>query len=804
MGSRISGSNYSSVMPWQTNDFRELEGSINQLANIVDQINRRWAQKWFENFQFVLGNQDLRWSRQWDFAFDADTLGQQAGMSKRQQTNYSRVVLESLSGHIYNQLPELYFDQKYESSSRGARLAHLLEAMKNAYDERMCLHEAFDMASVTFVLYSKTYACITWDKNQGGMFKRTKQAPTKVPKMTTTQSIDPITGENMIVPMPMMAADGKPVMIDAWEDVIGEDGKPVQETFKFGDANVEMLTPFEVRMDPNAKTFSKAKWIQRIRVMDYDDFMSEYSIQEGVIKDKIDKVQGGTIYSPAQSLAIRHFIRTTFSAPPSLDYGGRSTTSPMSLLKNKVFVVEHYDRPTEGHYKNPTPWLKEGRRTVLANGYLVLVSTPQYRTNKQDGWHPFVEAKWMPIPPSVEASGPFSDVVAKNREVNLTDTLMTMATSRQSGSMMLINNASGLDRSKITGEPGEIHEVAGDPSRAASYVADKNPIPAHVTNYRQILTDDIWLISGAKDSLRGEAGANATSGYMLKLEEERERKRLTRAGNNFEKFISSTYEKLYACIQQNAIKFDESVVAMIKRSTDGAVTDSDVVAFLNGPIDFGVDIGVSAGSMRTKSKATEQANAMEVMALPAAQQKVAADPLLFDEFLDFMDVKILRDISSIHKDRSRKENTEFMEFAKIRNPQMMQQAIADMPVVIWDDDDMIHLREHKADFIKNFDAYKRNPTIMSIYHQHCALHEQNLKAKQQMQDPSVAQQAAGMEQRAEQTAMAKQQMNSQPMGLAQAVQTFRDQKAAEQVAAMQGQGQMATTELGKAPQEAPQ
>ncbi len=801
MASNAAGSNYSAVMPWQTNDYKELEGAINQLANISDQINRRWAQKWFENFQFVLGNQDLRWSRQWDFAFDSDTLGQQAGISRRQQTNYSRVVLESLSGHIYNQLPELYFEQKYESSSRGARLAHLMEALKNAYDVRMSMHESFDMASVTYVLYSKCYACISWDKNQGGMFKRAKQAPTKVPKMITTQSIDPNSGENITVPIPALGADGKPIMIDSWEDVIGDDGKPIQETFRFGDVNVEMLTPFEIRMDPNAKCFSKIKWIQRIRVMDYDEFRQEYGNQEGIIKERFDKVQGGTIYSPAQSLAIRHFLRTTFSAPPSLDYGGRSTTSPMALLKNKIFVVEHYDRPTEGHDKNPTPWLKEGRRTVLANGYIVLVSTPQYRTNKQDGWHPIVEAKWMPISPSIESSGPFSDIVAKNREVNLTDTLMTMATSRQSGSMMLINNASGLDRSKITGEPGEVHEVSGDPSRAASYVADKNPIPAHVTEYRQILKDDIYELSGAKESLRGDASQRATSGYMAKLEEERERKRLSRASNNFESFIVGVYEKQFACIQQNAIKMDESVVSMIKRSTDGQVSESDIVAFLNGPIDFGVDIGMTAGSMRTKSKATMQANAMEVMSLQAVQQRLVTDPLILDEFLDFMEVDVFRDMNSAHKDRARKENTEWMEFNKIKDPMQAQLAAADMPVVIWDDDDNIHLREHKMDFVKNFDNYKRNVNVMHIYHIHCATHEQQLKAKQQQQDPSLVQAAGQMEAGATAAAQAKELMNQQPGGLASTVQTFKQAKLAEEMAAMKGQAQMASTEIGKPPQD---
>jgi hypothetical protein len=367
--------------------------------------------------------------------------------------------------------------------------------------------------------------------------------------------------------------------------------------------------------------------------------------------------------------------------------------------------------------------------------------------------------------------------------------------------MMLINNASGLDRSKITGEPGEVHEVSGDPSRAASYVADKNPIPAHVTEYRQILKDDIYELSGAKESMRGDASARATSGYMVKLEEERERKRLTRASNNFEAFITGTYEKLFACVQQNAVKMDESVISMIKRSTDGQVSESDIVNFLNGPIDFGVDIGMTSGSMRTKSKATEQANAMEVMALESVQQRLVMDPLVLDEFLEFMDVKVFRDVNSAHKDRARKENTEWMEFNKIKDPMMVQQAAADMPVVIWDDKDEIHLREHQIDFLKNFDNYKRNPNTMHIYHIHCAMHEQNMKAKQGQQDAAAALQAAQMEAGATAAAQAKSLMNQQPGGLANTVQTFREAKMAEEAAAIKGQGQMATTELGKAPQE---
>jgi hypothetical protein len=741
------------IVPWQTNELSALEGSINSLTVTADLINRRWAQKWFENFQFVMGNQNLKWSKKFDFAFDTDFLSQDTSMNRNKTTtNISRVVCETLSSHLFSNMPELDIVSKYEDSSRTERLALLLKAMKGAYDERLDLHSEFDMGSVGLVMYSKIYFKISFDRNQGSLLKRIKQQVIKVPKLATTMETDPLTGQNVVVPVIVKDEQGQPVMIETFDDVLDELGNPIEEQVTTGDAEVEVCTPFEMRIDSTAKTFARSKWIQQIRIMDYDDFMTEYGEQPGMLEDRLRRIKGGTINSPVMSLAIRHFLRTMYSAPPSLDYAGRSTTAPMTMLKNKVLVIEHYDRPTEGHKYNPTPWLKEGRRVVMANGYIVGISTPQYRTNKKDGWHPFVEARWMPLPPSSESSGPMSDIVQKNRQINLTDTLMQMAIERQSNSTLLINESSGLDKDKWTGEPGQTFTVVGDPSTAASYVADKNPLPALVNQYRQMQKDDIYEISGAQDAMRGQKNSGATSGYQAKIYEEREKRRVSKAKRNWEYAIGSVYEKLFCCVQQNMVKFDDSIVNSIKRSSNGDVLDADVIAFLNGPMDFGVDLSVRASSMETKSKASEQALMQESIQVPAIAEKLVTDPGMLDNYMDFMGMDALRTISSVHRERAKKENCYFNDMSKVRSQERLMQLAADIPVVIWQDDDMVHNIEHTKDFVRNYDKYKNNQTLMLLINAHLAHHEQQQKAKNEGQDPFVARFADQMAGRASQVA----------------------------------------------------
>lgn len=756
MFTQAAGTSSTYVMPWTTNEPRRLEQAVNALVSQADLQNRRWAQKWFESFQFVLGNHYLKWSRQYDFAIDTDFLRGDNDTRKRSQTNISRTVVESTAALIYSNLPDIYAAPLYDGSSRGTRLAKTIESLVETYNERLNLHEEFDAGSVMYVMYNKVFAAITYDMNRGATFKRQKQQLVNVPKMTTIRQTDPLTGEDVVVPTPMMGPDGQPVMIQSQQAIIDPNtGRPVLETVRNGDVRVEMLTPFEIQYDPLAKTFSKAKWVSRIRVMDYDDFMIEFASQEGVIERNMSRVTAGNLSSPVKNMAFRHFLRSVFALPPVLDFNGQLNLSNLFNLKNKILVVEYYDRPTEGHRYNPTPYLAQGRRCVMANGVLCLVSTPQYLMNNDTGWHPILEAKWLPLPPSQHATGPMSDTVQKNRELNLTDTMMTLAIQRQAGSTLVINENSGIDKTKWSGEPGQTFYTSGDPQAAATYIADKSPLPALVQQYRALQKEDVYEVSAAQDSIRGERSVGANSGYQAQIYEEREKKRTSKASNNWESFIRQIYQKMIACLQQNVAKLDEQVIARMMRSMDGEITVSDIISFLNGPIDFGVDIKITPDSMQTKSKATKIANMVEAMNNPAVAQRMMQDSSVVDAYLDFLGIDVLRSVSSSHRDRANRENAVFSDMISFIDPNQLVQAFGDdMPTVIWQDDDLVHLLEHTRDLVKNFDKYKRNPGLLRAHSVHMTWHEQNYKAKQNQQSPYLASQSQMIEQNAEQIAAA--------------------------------------------------
>lgn len=763
------------VMPWQTNDRKQLEGAIYSLAIQADYENRRWAQKWFEQHQFVLGNQSFKWSRQHDFAVDVDFLRARRGDNYQCQTNISRVVLESLASSIYSQLGELEFNTIDHATSRGRRLTKTLEGVGECYNERLGMHQEFDYGSNVLTLYSRVYGKIYWDKNAGFRFKRPKQAPVKQPKMTTRLETDPVTGEQMSVPCPVLDANGQPEMIDTYQTLVGPDGQPIYEWAPNGDAAIEMLTPYEVRAE-NARTFSRSKWIQQIRVMDYDDFMTEFASEPGAIDSEMRRVKGGIVSTTVRAMAYRHFLRAMFSSPPTLDFNGQMSMTSMLAMKNKILVIEHFDRPTEGHKYNQTPWLREGRRSVLANGRLVLVSTPQYRVpGCAIGWHPYFEARWLIVPPSAEATGPMSDTVAKNREVNMTDNMMSIAVKRTAGGQVLVNELSGLDKNKITGEPGMTHYVSGNPNEAYAIMSDKQPVPPSLVNYRQQQIDDTWLVSATDDSLRGERSVGATSGYQARIYEERAQKRISKAENNWHEFCAMAYKKLFHCIQQNASQMDPSVVARIMRSAQGDITESDVYDYLKGPMDFGVDVSMKYGSMRLKSHATKIADLYEAMKIPQVAEQLAADPSVLDKILDFLGLDMVRTLDADHRERARRENTWFYDVQHIREPEQLLAYGSDAPVVIWQDNDMAHLVEHMRDKVKNWDRYKKNPLVLSLHEAHCAWHEQNLKAKQNEQSPYIASTAPAMEQRAE-------QLGATPRNPLQELMQFRDQKAKEMAA----------------------
>lgn len=721
--------------PWNNWNPNDLGSKVMTFMEDLEPFYARWAEVWFQNFQFIYGNQSVRWSRRYGYAVDSDFLRKEPSVNQRAQTNIARTVVEALASLIYSNLPDWDVDAADQSSVKGKRFKRIIQKMLDAYMIRLCMDKEFATAALIFTTFGQVGAWVDWDKKGGQTINIPQWQKAAAAVFTDYMAPNMVTGG--LLEMPTQALDymGQPRQEERWAPVLDQQGQQVTKQRFAGDVKVDILTPFEYRRQIGSHGTHKSKFIERIRLIDYDEFLDEYDAVDGKTKH-FAGIQ--PVYSNAAvyRIAVRHFMRMQYTAPPSLGdvYQRPPTAWKNQNFRNKVLVVEHWDQP------HPVKW-PLGRRLVIVNGECTHVTEPSYKTNKKDGWHPLVEAQWLAIAPSSIATGPMNDVVQKNRELNVADSLIATAVRRNMGSQLLIKPGIGLDPQRFTGEPGKVMETP-DPY-GARWLHDDQPLPAVIETLRQSYKDDVYETSGAQDALRGDRSPGASSGYAYRQIQEREERRLTPARKSFQFFGRGIGEKAWAALSQNAVKLDDDVMGYLMRAGAGEFRPEDVVALLSSRTDYGIEINIEEESMSAKSKATMQATLMELAKGPA--QIRLQNPKVLDEFLKYFDAETLRDPSANHRDRAQRENEVMLDMLRLGE----QATGLQKPTVTFEDDDDVHQAEHQDFFVQNTEEFLRNPAMLRefLLHQETHRAQGTEKAGQAMpgtslQVPAMAQQAA--------------------------------------------------------------
>lgn len=706
-------------LPWNTYEADELGPNIMEFLLDQEPFYRRWAQRWYENFQFLFGNQNIKWSRRNDFAVDYDYLLRRTyTINARVQTNLVRTITEALGSYIFGNLPEWDVESMDESATKGTRFKTIAEKILECYAQRLCMDVEFNIGSIMFALFGQCAWKIDWNANGGSLLEipRWKKARSEV--FRDYMAPNQLTGGLIEVPTPVIGSEGMPIQQDRWEKAVDAFGRQIVDKVMSGDVFVDSLSPFEYRRPIGSRGMHKDKWIQQILIMDYDEYLDFYENVPGRTRNW-DKVRPIFSDQTLYAFAAKHYLRMQFTTPPTLSENMRRTENVFrnAQFRQKVIVIEHYDKP------HPTKW-PLGRKVVVTNGVCTHITTPTYNTNKLDGWHPFVEAQWMRVAPSSIASGPISDVVQKNRELNVKDSLVATAVRRNMGSVLLCKTGNGVDKDQLTGDPGQVVETQ-DPF-AFRWLHDDLPIPPIMGTLRQNDKDDVYEVSGAGDVLRGERAKGVSSGYQQRQIQESEEKRLTPARINWEQSISGVGMKLLSCLKTNAVSLGPDVMSFLMRSAAGKFTPQDVVAFLTNTIDYGTEIRVRKSSMAFKSEATELATLQELSQNPAVAQRLGMDAKVLDEYLKKFGVKTFRDRSGPQRDRAGSENETFADMMRLGPDTEGLQT----PIVLFEDDDTIHMAEHAEFLIQNADEIMGNKWFMTQFLMHIEMHRIQDQEKQ--------------------------------------------------------------------------
>lgn len=723
---------FAPLLPWNTFKVDDLGPAVMNFIMDTEPYYRRWAQRWYENFQFLYGNQNLKWSRRNDYAVDYDFLLRRTpAINQKVQTNLVRLITESLGSYIYGNSPDWDVEAMNESSVQGKRFKQIVEKVLDCYMTRLSMDSEFATGSIMFALYGQCGWKIDWNPNGGSMLEIPKYNKIVTPSFSDYMSPNPVTGG--LIEVPVQNYGGQLPPQEKWEKAVDALGKQIMEQVMSGDVVIQTLSPFEYRRPMGSPGMHKDKFIQQVRILDYDEYLDEYESVPGRTKNwgQVKPVfHDQTLYA----FAAKHYLRMQMTTPPTFNESFKRSDNVFrnSTFRQKVVVIEHYDQP------HRVKW-PIGRKVVITNGVCTHVTTPTYHTNRQGGWHPFVEAQWLKVAPSSIASGPINDVVQKNRELNIKDSLIATSVRRNFGSVLLNKIGNGIDKDQLTGDPGAVVDCL-DPF-AIKWLHDDVPVSPIIDKLRQNDKDDTYEVSGAGDAIRGEKPTGATSGYQQRISQDQEERRLTTARLNWESAIGQVGEKLFNCLKTNVVTLAPDVMGFLMRSAAGGYGTQDVVALLTSPIDYGVDIRVKKSSMSIRSRATEQATMQELAQHPAIAQRLTQDAKVVDEYIKMFDVHAFRDRSATHRDRASRENETFTDMLRLgQNLQGTPE-----PIVVYEDDDMIHMGEHAEFFLQNSDEILSNPTFLQKFLMHQETHRVQSMEKAGEVMPGAALRVPGMQ-----------------------------------------------------------
>lgn len=697
--------------PWNQTDPAILGPCITQFIEGHEPYFRKWAENWYMTMQYVFGQHNFRWSRRNGFAVDFDWLREKRSPSSyvRAYTNIARIAVESLTSGLYSNLPAWDVEAVDESATSGRRQKKIVGRLLDGLFKTLQCDKDGAAAAFVFAMFGQMAFESGWNPMSGRVIEQPRLLKSQKSPMTSWMAPNPIIPGGLIESA-TQARDpmGRPYLEDSWDIARDAQGREIIDRIFTGNPQLNVLTPFEYRRAVGSGGMHKTRYVQVFRLLDYDKWLDIYGQMGGKTRFFNDV---SPVYAlvPVYQFALRFYMRMMYVTPPAgEEMGSRWGSSMTGGLKHKVLVVEHYDEP------HPLKW-PEGRRVIVANGQCTHVLKPDYNTMKLDGWHPLSESQWMNAYPSSIASGPMQDLVKKNQELNVMDSFIATAMRRSLGGQYLVKIGSGIDPNRLTGEPGLAHEVT-DPY-GIRILHDELAIPPVVAAIRDMQKQDAYDQSGAMEAQRGKAD-EGSSGYQTKLFEEREEKRLAPARKAFRGAMASAGEKLIYALHRNVIKLDDALMGYLIANAAGEFTPQDVVSFLSKPLNIGTQINIVENSLNFRSSASIKADLTQMAANPAVQQRLASDAKTLDKFLKAFNMEQLRDAAAPQRERAERENETFLDMLRLgKNLQGISR-----PVVIFEDDDIIHEDEHTEFIVKYWDVVRNNPEFLMEFYTHQERH----------------------------------------------------------------------------------
>lgn len=344
---------------------------------------------------------------------------------------------------------------------------------------------------------------------------------------------------------------------------IGEDGQLTFTTL--GDIRVDVASPFEVFVDPLAKSMEDCNYVIHAKIRPISYFRTHYPERGHIVEP-----EGVWLQSLEYENRINSFNAQVGTGSGSSNY-----------IKNAAIELSYYERP---NYKNPL-----GRHVICANGVLL-----------KDDDLPIDELPFSKFD-DILVGGKFNSESTITHLRNLQDQYNRNLTKRSQWVNRMLNGkymvakGAGLMESALNDQSGEVVEYNAVPNAPPPAYLQAPPIPQYAYNEDDYIKGMMNEVSGVGEISKGDLPSAGIPAIGMQFLQEMDD---TRIGT-----ITENNEHAYADLGRHMLKYVEAYYdypRILKISGQGM--EYAVKSFKGEDLQGNVDVTVVRGSTIPGSK----------------------------------------------------------------------------------------------------------------------------------------------------------------------------------------------------------
>jgi hypothetical protein len=389
-------------------------------------------------------------------------------------------------------------------------------------------------------------------------------------------------------------------------------GLVYSEDVTYGEVNTRIVSPFEMHM-PNVHSWNADElgWVMREEFVSKEALLDKYGPKRGLSLSKsegwdVDAIKDAGTES-IQTLPIWWWERIC----QMVEGNGPSIYIGDPTLWKDYVVVRTFDR------KPSAKWPRG--RTVIAVGDKVLYDSPKkvgaraYDPRWPRRWHPYVHFRWEAMTGSLLGRALVTKLLPQLKRVNQIDTSMIMYRRAAPVAAWLLPKGASPQEGMFSGRPGAV--ITWDPRMTQNNKPEAifpQPLPKEFLEERMRMLEEMEVIAGTEEILRGQRPAGVNSAAMVNIL----RKQALASRSATLQYWDEGLQAIGGAFNMETIKHVKNDILYAERLRIIAREKSSrqtIATFSGTDLSDNVQIRVDTASMALVSREAEEAKAMDFL-----------------------------------------------------------------------------------------------------------------------------------------------------------------------------------------------